>query len=91
MGETSDIGDQTADLGAKLQRLLASQETLLRSQDTLLGGYNALNSTIKAIVDANAKKSFLTEDLKQDLLAALDASQMSLTEYLEQMRKTRET
>lgn len=88
MGETSDIGGQTADIGAKLQELLASHEMLLRSQDTLLGGYNALNSTIKAIVEANAKKSFLTDDLKQDLLTALDESQKSLADYLEQMRKT---
>ena len=91
MGEASNISDQAADLGAKLQKLLASHEMLLRSQDTLLGGYNALNSTIRAIVEANEKKSFLTDDLKQDLLAALDLSQKSLTEYLEQMQKTRET
>lgn len=88
MGETSNTGNQAADLGAKLQTLLASHEMLLRSQDTLLGGYNALNSTIKAIVEANARKSFLTEDLKQDLLTALDESQRSLADYLEQMRKT---
>lgn len=90
VGEAKNSGDVMADLGTKIEKLLTSHETLLRSQDTLLGGYNALNGTIKAIIEADAKKNFLTEDLRKNLLSALDDSDRSLMEYLQTIQKARE-
>ncbi len=90
MGEAGSVENQGADLGAKLQKLLTSHEVLLKSQDALLGGYQALNDAIRAIIEANAKSNFLTEDLKRELLAAVDASQKGLSAYLENVQRSRE-
>lgn len=90
MNDPNGTNNQGAEFNAKLQKLLASHELLLNSQDSLLGGYHALYDAIRAIVDAHNKRRFLTEELKQSLNKALDASGESLKTYLDTLQKAKE-
>ena len=89
MSDTNGASNPTSDIAKKLQELLTSHEMLLTSQESLLGGYQALQGAIKAIIEANDRKSFLSEDLRQKLYEALNESNNSLTSYLEDVQKSR--
>ena len=98
MGDSNSTNNQTTDIVTRLQKLLVSHEKLLAShgvlldsQEALLSGYQALYSALRAIIEANDKKNFLSDNLKNDIHQALDTSGKSLTDYLENIQKAKES